>query len=74
MIVCVCNAVSDRDIRKMADAGVSDFETLQAMTACSTCCGCCEGTARAVLAEALQVRREHSQPQVLDLPLVPAAA
>lgn len=53
MIVCICNQVSDREIRRCAAAGLTRFEELQAATRCSTCCGCCEGTARQLFQDAV---------------------
>lgn len=52
MIVCVCNRVSDRDIKRAAATGCDSFEDLQMETGVSTCCGCCESCAREVLAAA----------------------
>jgi bacterioferritin-associated ferredoxin len=54
MIVCVCRRVSDRDIRQAVLDGVRDFDTLQMETGVSTCCGRCEATARAVLAQSCE--------------------
>lgn len=56
MIVCVCNRVSDRDIRKAVAEGVSSFAELQACTRCSTTCGCCKPMARQIFDEALAAR------------------
>ncbi|MCE5233309.1 MAG: (2Fe-2S)-binding protein [Mizugakiibacter sp.] len=53
MYVCICNAVTDRDIRRAVEAGVRGFAELQARTGCSTTCGCCEPLARQVLSEAV---------------------
>lgn len=62
MYICLCNAVTDHDIRRAAADGVRSFAELQARTGCSDCCGCCETEARATLATAVE--------QVtLDLPL-----
>ena len=52
MYVCVCNAVTDRDIRRAAAEGVETFEQLQARTGCANCCGCCEVEARLLLEQA----------------------
>jgi len=52
MYVCICNAVTDRDIRRAAEEGVETYAQLQACTGCGTCCGCCEADARLLLAEA----------------------
>lgn len=48
MIVCVCNRVSDREIRQQAAEGCSSFDELQMATGVATCCGCCENCARDV--------------------------
>jgi bacterioferritin-associated ferredoxin len=65
MYICMCNAVTDHDIRRAAADGARSFAELQARTGCSDCCGCCEQEARATLdAAVLQVR--------CDLPLATA--
>ncbi|MGN6707507.1 MAG: (2Fe-2S)-binding protein [Rhodanobacter sp.] len=65
MYVCLCNAVTDHDIRREAADGVQTFAELQARTGCSDCCGCCGDEARATFEQARQ--------QVLcPLPLVAA--
>jgi bacterioferritin-associated ferredoxin len=45
MYICMCNAVTDHDIRRAAADGVR-FAELQTRTGCSDCCGCCESEAR----------------------------
>jgi bacterioferritin-associated ferredoxin len=54
MYICMCNAVTDGDIRRAASEGVHQFAELQARTGCSDCCGCCEQEARATLDMAVQ--------------------
>lgn len=50
MIVCVCKAVSDRHIRQALKEGVAEtFDDLQIDLGVATCCGKCEGAARAVV-------------------------
>lgn len=66
MYICLCNAITDHDIRHAAANGVHSFTELKARTGCSDCCGCCEAEARGVFDAA--VRRP------LDLPLIAAAA
>ena len=66
MYICLCNAVTDHDIRRAAADGVQTFAQLQARTGCSDCCGCCEGEARATLDEAVAKI-------ALDLPILVAA-
>lgn len=53
MYVCVCNAVTDRQIRRAVRNGIVTFERLQLELAVSTCCGRCEPFARQVLADAV---------------------
>jgi bacterioferritin-associated ferredoxin len=66
MYICLCNAVTDHDIRRAAADGVRSFAELQARTGCSDCCGCCEAEARATLAKAIE--------QIsLDIPLLVTA-
>jgi bacterioferritin-associated ferredoxin len=53
MYICLCNAVTDHDVRREAAAGVQSFAELQARTSCADCCGCCESEARATLDQAV---------------------
>ena len=50
MIVCVCNRISDREITRHARAGMS-FDDIQLELGVATCCGCCEGCARDLVAQ-----------------------
>ena len=42
MYVCVCNAVTDSDIRKAVDGGVRNFKQLKQTTRCATRGGSCK--------------------------------
>jgi bacterioferritin-associated ferredoxin len=53
MYVCVCNAVTDRDIREAAEQGVRTLEGLGEQLNVATCCGRCADCARQVLHEAV---------------------
>jgi bacterioferritin-associated ferredoxin len=68
MYVCVCNAVTDREIRKAVQGGVDSISTLQSQLKVGSCCGRCKDCARQVLNEALQ---EHSA-HIHELTLIPA--
>ena len=68
MYVCICNAITDRQIRKAAKAGVKDFWALQAELGVATGCGSCKEVASEILAEFQD--RPAPQPQVY----VPAMA
>lgn len=50
MIVCVCHRISDREIARHAQAGMS-FDDIQFELGVATQCGCCESTARDVVAQ-----------------------
>ncbi|MGB7479467.1 MAG: (2Fe-2S)-binding protein [Burkholderiaceae bacterium] len=51
MIVCICNNVSDRDIRKAVKAGMTTMSELRQNLGVATCCGKCNACARQVLRE-----------------------
>ena len=57
MYVCLCNAVTDSDIRDAVDAGVSSFRQLKQTTKCATRCGQCTRMANDVFKEALSDSR-----------------
>lgn len=49
MIVCVCNNISDREIRQAVDLGISSMPGLHRELGVGTCCGKCVSCAREVL-------------------------
>jgi bacterioferritin-associated ferredoxin len=51
MYVCICNAVTDRDIRQCAELGVSSLEDLRHSLGVANCCGKCAHAASRILAE-----------------------
>ena len=51
MYVCVCNAITDKQIRKAAEAGVRDLWALQAELGVASNCGSCKEVASEILAE-----------------------
>jgi bacterioferritin-associated ferredoxin len=54
MIVCVCNNISDREIRQAVDLGLSSMEELRRDLGVSTCCGKCAAYAEEVLTAHLE--------------------
>ncbi|MBD3618703.1 MAG: bacterioferritin-associated ferredoxin [Chromatiales bacterium] len=56
MYVCVCNAVTDRQIRRAAARGATTVEDLSRELKVATCCGRCRDCARGVLEEALDAQ------------------
>jgi bacterioferritin-associated ferredoxin len=51
MIVCVCKAVSDRQVRQAVREGAATFEDLQVDLGVSIKCGSCEDCVRHLLNE-----------------------
>ena len=51
MYVCVCNAITDKQIRAAAEGGTTDLWALQAELGVATGCGSCMETASEILAE-----------------------
>jgi len=58
MYVCVCNAVTDSDIRRAVDEGVRNMKQLGRATGCSSTCGSCRDEAFEALQHALAGKRE----------------
>lgn len=54
MIVCICNNVSDKAIRKAVDDGATSMPALRKQLAAGTCCGKCHSCAKTVLRECLE--------------------
>ena len=51
MYICICNAITDKQIRKAAKAGAVDLYGLQAELGVATGCGSCKEAASEILAE-----------------------
>ena len=56
MYVCICNAITDRQIREAAEAGASDLWELQAQLGVASNCGSCKETASEILRETRAAR------------------
>lgn len=52
MYVCICAAVTDREVRAAAAAGVDSLDKLTATLGVGAGCGCCREMAQQVLDEA----------------------
>jgi bacterioferritin-associated ferredoxin len=61
MYVCICNAVTDSDIRNAVEDGVRNMKQLAQATGCSSTCGCCREMAIEVLQQALTESRDFRQ-------------
>ncbi|SHN23745.1 bacterioferritin-associated ferredoxin [Duganella sacchari] len=49
MIVCVCNNISDREIRQAMELGITSMEELRGALGVATCCGQCFSCAEELL-------------------------
>jgi len=63
MYVCLCNAITDRQIRKAAAAGVRDLCGLQRELGVAAGCGACKDVASEILRES-RPRRRVAEPAV----------
>jgi bacterioferritin-associated ferredoxin len=70
--VCLCNAVTETDIRNAATAGCGSMAELTMRTGAGACCGSCVEMA----IEVLETHRPRPQSalEVLPLPVVAQAA
>lgn len=50
MIICMCKALNERQLRETIASGASSFDELQMETGVSTCCGACTDSVHALLA------------------------
>ncbi|MFC0679830.1 (2Fe-2S)-binding protein [Lysobacter korlensis] len=67
MYVCICNGVTDRDIREAAEGGCRTMPELTMRTGAGSTCGSCIEMATDILEQARAVRE-------LPLPLLQNAA
>jgi len=51
MYVCLCNGITDRELRGAVALGAATFDELRAATGVATCCGRCTDCALGILAE-----------------------
>ena len=51
MIVCICNRITESDVRKAARAGAPTVEKAYACAGCEVQCGCCLDYARDIIEE-----------------------
>jgi bacterioferritin-associated ferredoxin len=49
MYICVCHAISDRQIREAVDQGADSLEKVQAHLPVASCCGSCADSARELI-------------------------
>ena len=59
MYVCICNAVTDRDIRQAADNGATSLWDLQGTLGVASGCGSC-------MRHAMEILQDHQQDEQLQ--------
>lgn len=59
MYVCVCNAVTERDIGSAVAEGCCSLRELRDQLGVGNCCGRCTGCARDVLHQSLHAHAPH---------------
>ncbi|BAQ65948.1 (2Fe-2S)-binding protein [Geminocystis sp. NIES-3709] len=57
MYVCICKGITERDIHKAVEQGISSLEKLSEVTSVSKDCGCCTDYACKVLREAMKSQK-----------------
>ena len=67
MYVCICNGVTDRQVREAAQAGCASVSELTMRTGLGSTCGSCLPLAEAIMAELRATR-------TLPLPVLARAA
>jgi len=55
MYICVCHAVTEKEVRKAIASGVSSVARLSEQTRLGTQCGCCTNQAEEIIAQSSQV-------------------
>lgn len=75
MYVCVCNSVTDKQIKKSVQQGAHSIECLSEELKVATCCGKCKNCAKRVLREARKELRSPAVPtSQIPVDVVPAYA
>lgn len=49
MYVCICHAISDRQLREAVERGASSLHEVQLQLPVASCCGGCEHFAREII-------------------------
>jgi bacterioferritin-associated ferredoxin len=74
MYVCVCHAVTDKDIRNAVDRGARSLFDVQCELPVGSCCGRCSDTAKSVVDDYMSARRPDCTVRLNSEPAVRSAA
>ncbi|HEX4025305.1 MAG TPA: (2Fe-2S)-binding protein [Steroidobacteraceae bacterium] len=61
MYVCVCQGITDRQIRRVVEQGACSLGEVQMKLPVGGCCGRCEGAARELIREQVEQGCRHAQ-------------
>jgi bacterioferritin-associated ferredoxin len=67
MIVCVCNNISDREIRQAMELGSTTMEELRRDLGVATCCGQCFSCAEEILNQHLSAIQASAELKATEL-------
>ena len=67
MIVCVCRAVSDREIRSIVDGGAGSMAEVRQICGVGECCGKCARQARELIHERLALRPAQEDSRAMNV-------
>ena len=71
MLVCQCNGVSDRAIRKAVRKGASKASDVGMRTGAGTCCGGCLDTVKEIIrSETARSHDKASATELISLPVI----
>lgn len=71
MFICICNAITEKQVKAAVAAGAHTLRQLQAELGVASCCGCCAETATDYLPGGRYAA--HQTVHVLDDRVAPAA-
>ena len=60
MYVCICNAVTDSEIRNAVDDGVRNLKQLSRLNGCGVTCGSCQDMAADLIKQTIAEKREQA--------------
>lgn len=61
MFICICNAITERDVQAAVADGADSLSDLQAQLGIATSCGCCAETAAQYLAGGRYASPSHNE-------------
>lgn len=69
MYVCICNAVTERQVRECAGSGVASLEELAFRLGVGAGCGRCRECAAGLLEEVRRLHSRNREPAEIAIPL-----